>query len=101
MEIMINILKLNVNNYITLQAQELNEVLKNFSVFYEEDTILSGKIRILKKDESYFIQETTSKQEILIRRMKNTFEAEELVKQRLEIYDKMWDGCGCKVDYYS
>ena len=28
-------------------------------------------------------------------------EARALVARRLETYDKMWDGCGCKVDYHD
>lgn len=101
MQIISDILKLSENNYITFQNPGLNEVLKSFSVIYEADTILSDKIRILKKDNSIFIQETTDKQEILFRRMKDESAARELINQRIEIYEKMWDGCGCKVDYYS
>jgi len=33
--------------------------------------------------------------------MKTKKEAEEFIKERLEIYNRMWDGCGCKVDYYK
>ena len=95
------ILSLKEDNYLTFQNLYLDEVLKDFHIIYEVDTILSGKIRILKKDDRFFIQETTNKNEILFRRMKNLSEAEELVKQRIEIYEKMWDGCGCNVNYYD
>jgi uncharacterized lipoprotein YehR (DUF1307 family) len=95
------ILSLAENTYITFHVLNLDEVFKDFHIIYEADTGLSDKIRILEKDDRYFIQETTNKNEILFRRMKSLAEAEELVKQRLEIYEKMWDGCGCKVDYYS
>ncbi|MBS4034516.1 MAG: hypothetical protein KGZ85_08635 [Ignavibacterium sp.] len=94
------ILSLAEKNYITFHKLNLDEVIKDFHLIYEADTGISDKIRILKKDEGYFIQETTNKNEILFRRMKSLTEAEELVKHRLEIYEKMWDGCGCKVDYY-
>jgi hypothetical protein len=95
------IFTLKENNYLTFQNLDLDEVLIDFHIIFETDTILSGKIRILQKEDRFFIQETTNKNEILFRRMKNLTEAEELVKQRMEIYEKMWDGCGCKVDYYS
>jgi hypothetical protein len=95
------ILRLGENNYLSFRNIELNEVLKNFSVVYEADTILSDKIRILEKDNFFFIQEITNKQEIIFRRMKDESAARELINQRMEIYEKMWDGCGCKVDYYS
>lgn len=28
-------------------------------------------------------------------------EARSFVDGRLETYDNMWNGCGCKVDYYG
>jgi hypothetical protein len=28
-------------------------------------------------------------------------EVRRFVRERLEAYDRMWDGCGCKVDYYN
>lgn len=95
------ILSLAENTYIIFHVLNLDEVFKEFQIIYEADTGLSDKIRILEKDDRYFIQETTNKNEIIFRRMKNLTEAEGLVKQRMEIYEKMWDGCGCKVDYYS
>jgi len=27
--------------------------------------------------------------------------AAKFVEERLDIYEKMWDGCGCKVKYYD
>jgi len=32
--------------------------------------------------------------------MKNKKEADLFIDERMETYDRMWDGCGCKVDYY-
>lgn len=95
------IISLAENKFITFQVLALDEVFKDFHIIFEADTGLSDKIRILEKDDRYFIQETTNKNEILFRRMKNLTEAKGLVKHRMEIYEKMWDGCGCKVDYYS
>jgi hypothetical protein len=37
----------------------------------------------------------------VIRRLTGAGEARALVARRLETYDKMWDGCGCKVDYHD
>jgi uncharacterized lipoprotein YehR (DUF1307 family) len=55
----------------------------------------------LKIDGDLLLQEKTTKDEFLIRRMKSKEEAEELIKHRLEIYNRMWDGCGCRVNYYD
>ena len=62
---------------------------------------ISGDIRILKFKEDYLTQESTPKGEIVLRLFNNLQNAEELVNNHLEIYDKMWDGCGCKIDYFK
>ena len=47
------------------------------------------------------IQEKSTKDELLIRSVQLKEEAEKFITERLEIYEKMWDGCGCKVEYYD
>jgi hypothetical protein len=87
--------------YLIISEPELNELLSQSNIIIEENTYISDKIRLLQFEDELIIQEKTTKNEYLIRVMKTKKEAEELIKQRLEIYDKMWDGCGCKVEYYE
>jgi len=67
----------------------------------EEDTYISDKIRLFEFEDDLIIQEKTTKDEYLLRVMKTKKEAEEFIKERLEIYNRMWDGCGCRIDYYK
>jgi hypothetical protein len=67
----------------------------------EENTYISDKIRLLKFKDELILQEKTTKDEFLIRKMKTQKEAEDFMRDRLEIYNRMWDGCGCKVNYYD
>lgn len=96
--------KLNIvlqkNNYLMITEIELNELLLKSQIIVEKDTLISDKIRLLKLNNQLILQEKTTKDEYLIRMVKSLEEGEELIKQRMEIYDRMWDGCGCKVDYY-
>ncbi|UCC82757.1 MAG: hypothetical protein JSW46_17585 [Gemmatimonadota bacterium] len=39
--------------------------------------------------------------ERVLRRLSDAEEAGHFVKDRLEAYERMWDGCGCKIDYYK
>ena len=87
--------------YLMISEAELNELLSHSKMIIEENTYISDKIRLLKFDDDLIIQEKTTKNEYLIRNVKTKKEAEELIKQRLEIYNKMWDGCGCRIDYYK
>lgn len=88
-------------NYSIISKEDLNEILLKSKILIEKDTHISDKIRLLKFNDELILQEKTTKDEYLIRIMKSKKEAEKFIKQRLEIYDKMWDGCGCKVEYYT
>jgi len=87
--------------YLIISEAELNELLSKSELLLEENTYLSDKIRLLKYNDDLLIQEKSTKEEFLVRRMNTKKEAEDLIKERLDIYNRMWDGCGCKVDYYK
>jgi len=87
--------------YLMISEPELNELLSQSKMISEEDTYISDKIRLFEFEDDLIIQEKTTKDEYLLRVMKTKKEAEEFIKERLDIYNRMWDGCGCKVDYYK
>lgn len=87
--------------YLMINETELNELLSHSKMIIEENTYISDKIRLLEFDDYLIIQEKTTKNEYLIRNVKTKKEAEELINERLDIYNRMWDGCGCKVNYYD
>jgi hypothetical protein len=88
-------------NYLTISEAELNELLLKSELILEENTYISDKIRLLKFQSALLLQEKTTNDEFLIRIVKTKTEGEDLIKERLEIYNRMWDGCGCKIDYYK
>lgn len=87
--------------YLIINESDLIELLSLSKLIIEEDTHISDKIRLLKIKDELVLQEKTTKDEYLIRIMSTQKEAEELIKERFEIYNRMWDGCGCKVKYYE
>jgi hypothetical protein len=87
--------------FLMISEPELNELLSHSKMIIEENTYISDKIRLIEYENELFIQEKTTKDEYLIRIMSTKKEAELLIKERLEIYNRMWDGCGCKVNYYD
>ena len=87
--------------YLIISEPELNELLSHSKMIIEENTHISDKIRLLKFKDELILQEKTTKDEFLIRSIKTQKEAEDFIRDRLEIYNRMWDGCGCKVDYYK
>jgi hypothetical protein len=80
---------------------ELRELMDAAAVLREDDTHVAGWIRILALGDSILAQEETPKGEVLVRRMPSRQSAESFVNLRMQSYERMWDGCGCKVDYHA
>ena len=86
-------------NYLIIEESDLKTVLENSEIIRNEDTHLSDFIRVIKYNDNLFVQETTFKNEILIRKMDSMKDVDFFVKERLDFYERKWDGCGCKIDY--
>jgi hypothetical protein len=84
-----------------LEPSDLAALLGRARLIRLVDTRLAGDLRILELDGTLLLQEQTTKGELLVRRLESLEQAEALVEDRLATYDRMWDGCGCKVDYYG
>ncbi|MBE0538077.1 MAG: hypothetical protein IH620_00065 [Ignavibacterium sp.] len=89
------------SKYIIIQEDELKNVLDHIETIRVEDTQLSDLIRLLKYEGKLFIQETNFKKEIIIRKINSMQDADLFIKERLDYYERKWDGCGCKIDYYE
>ena len=87
--------------YLIISEEDLDELLSTSELLVEENTYMSDKIRLLKYRDQLILQEKTTKDEYIIRSMNTKEDAEKFINERLEIYNRMWDGCGCKVEYYS
>jgi hypothetical protein len=84
-----------------IDRDTLRELINAANVLREDDTHLAGRIRILGVGDSILVQEETPKSEVLVRRMPSLESAESFVNLRMQSYERMWDGCGCKVDYHA
>ena len=101
MNIELIIKKAKKSEYVILSEPGLKNLLSVAKVIQEKDTHISGMIRLLQLDGKLLIQEKSNKGEFLVRLMKTKKEADDFIKERLDTYNRMWDGCGCKVDYYN
>ena len=64
-------------------------------------THFAGDLILLQIDEGFAIVEQPSDEEWVIRHLKTREAANEFIAKRIAQYDRMWDGCGCKIDYRS
>ena len=80
---------------------ELTAMLEVFETARAVDTGLAGWIRILSVEGERIVQEETQEGQILLRRFGSPEAADAFVDRRLADYDRMWDGCGCKIRYHE
>jgi hypothetical protein len=86
---------------LSLGPGDLPRLLEITETIRAEDTRLSGWIRILSLNGRVLLQEETPDGEVLLRRLASRTSAERFVERRLADYERMWDGCGCRIDYHG
>ena len=91
---------LQEKNVYQVSQEEAVEILEKYSTEKEFETGIAGPIKILTTDDQdkKLVLETNQKGANFIRFVEKEY-VQDFVKERLSIYDKMWDGCGCKVFY--
>jgi len=93
--------KLYSQTIVIFTEEDLNCFLQDADVLEEKDTFFRDKIRIIQSENIFFVQERSNKEEIIVRRIESLEEGQLFIKNRLAVYENMWNGCGCKVDYYK
>ncbi len=65
------------------------------------ESALDHKIEIRSLGDELLAREISDKGEIILRLFPGEPDLNAFLKRRIDIYERMWDGCGCKVDYYD
>ena len=86
---------------VELSQGELDVLRASAETLRDDDTTVAGHIRILSFDGMILVQEQTPQRQLLVRAMPSLERAHRFVDDRLAVYDKMWDGCSCRVDYFG
>lgn len=81
-----------------LSAGELGELLAAAETWREEDSSVQGPIRLLRLGDVVLAQEHDPHGTAVVRRLDDRAAAERFLAARLATCDRMWDGCGCRVD---
>lgn len=64
-------------------------------------TGFAADLVVLQRGEVYAALEQPPGERWVVRRLGERAEADRFVADRLAQYERMWDGCGCRVDYFS
>lgn len=77
---------------VVLSEAELDHLLQQGTLLKEDDTHMSGFIRILDWKGTILLQEKTNKDEYTVRKLDSRETADAFLQNRLETYERMWDG---------
>ncbi len=85
-----------------LAEAEWERLAAGFTVVAEHDTRIAGPLLVVRDgDGAWAAVERPAPGERAVRPLAGRKAADAFVRRRLDAYDRMWDGCGCKVDYYG
>ncbi|UCG86197.1 MAG: hypothetical protein JSW71_20195 [Gemmatimonadota bacterium] len=92
--------RLLAEQLVPLVGQEWASVADDFELLECHRTFVAGDLLIVRGAAGLAAVEQPSPDERVVRLLSDEAEARRFVAERLEQYERMWDGCGCRADYY-
>lgn len=93
--------RLGSGGTVPLSAADWSDLSPEFPVVERHDTQLAGDLLIVEAACGMIAVEAPSRDARVARLLGGREEATEFVQKRLDEYERMWDGCGVKVEYYG
>ncbi len=93
--------KLASGGTVPLSAGDWKEIAGEFEEVERHNTQLAGDLVIVRVEKELVAVEEPSRDARVARVLGGPSEGRAFVKKRLEEYERMWDGCGVKVDYHD
>lgn len=93
--------RLRADRIVVLSAADWTTLADCFPRMAKHDTLVAGDLLIVETASGLAAVEQPKASERVVRLLGGREDADRFVQQRLELYERMWDGCGCKVDYYT
>lgn len=85
---------------VTITAEAWAAVATQLPVLERHDTLLRGDLLVVRTPVGLAAVESPSPGERVIRRLADEQAARRFVADRLDTYERMWNGCGCRIDYH-
>lgn len=93
--------KVAAGGTVPLSASDWDGLSPLLSEVERHKTQLAGDLIIVQAPEGLVAVESPSRDARVARLLGDPEEARAFVEKRMEEYERMWDGCGVKVDYYE
>jgi len=92
---------LNAEPVIRLSAADWETMAGDFEEVERHHTVVAGSLVIIRVNGTLAAVEQPRPDERVVRALGSEEAVRVFVQERMEKYERMWDGCGCKVDYYQ
>lgn len=86
---------------VCVSEQDWESLADSYEQIESHDTVVAGDLLIVRTDVGLAAVEQPRSGERVVRVLGGVDAVLPFVQGRLQLYERMWDGCGCKVDYYS
>ncbi len=93
--------RLPKEHIVVVADDEWNHLAASFPEVERHDTMVAGDLLIIRAAAGLAAVEQPKAKERVVRLLGDSDAVQRFVAERLSLYERMWDGCGCKVDYYS
>jgi hypothetical protein len=86
---------------VGIAVRDFDRLQKEFRLVKTVDTCMKGDIHLLERGNTFYVAEHPETDTVVMRSMGSEADGARFIERRLETYERMWDGCGCKIDYYK
>jgi hypothetical protein len=93
--------QLRAERILAVGAEVWRALADQFNEIERHATGIAGDLIIIRTPAGLAAVEQPNSTQRVIRLLTGDIEGRQFVRQRMEQYERMWDGCGCKVDYYT
>jgi hypothetical protein len=93
--------KIESGGTVPLSREEWEALAPVFPEIERHNTQLAGDLLIVRSGGSLVAIEQPSRDSRVARLLGSQEKARAFVERRLEEYERMWDGCGVKIEYYE
>ncbi len=93
--------RLGASELVILDEAEWTAIAPQLEVVGRHETFLAGELLVVRTEAGLAAVERPEEGCRVVRPLGDADRAEAFVRGRLEAYERMWDGCGCRVDYYD
>ena len=93
--------RLSKERIVRITSRQWSELSDHFEEVERHETFVAGDLLVVRGDMGLAAVEWPTPHECAVRRLSSAEEAGRFVRKRLDQYERMWDGCGCKIDYYK